>query len=351
MRHRRVALPALLVAAAVAGAVADVAIRGGGAAPASAAPPRLATAEVIRTNLATMVLTGGTLGYAPTQPVVNQLAGTYTWLPAAGSAITAGQALYRVDNAPVILMTGALPAWRSFELGMSAGPDVAQLQAGLIAEGCAAGLLSAPTGRFDQLTADAVARWQAGHGYQVTGQVELGQIVFLPSTVLVGAQSAAVGDAAAPGQPPYQVSTNQRIVSVPINPTLPPVQVGEPVSIMLPTNAVTPGTVAAVTPVPSSAASDAATEELIVSPSNPAATGTASDVPVQVSLSIQAVRGVLAVPVTALVALRAGRYGVEVVTSAGVHHIVDVTTGIFAGGRVQVSGPGISAGERVVVSQ
>ena len=48
---------------------------------------------------------------------------------------------------------------------------------------------------------------------------------------------------------------------------------------------------------------------------------------------------------------RAGQFGVEIVTSAGAHHVVPVTAGIFAGGRVQVSGPGISAGEKVVVSQ
>jgi membrane fusion protein, multidrug efflux system len=351
VNRRRIALPVLLVAAAAVGAVADVAIRGDGPAPAQPAPPRLTTAEVIRTNLATTVLTGGTLGYAPMPPLVNQVAGTYTWLPAAGSAIAAGQTLYRVDNLPVILMTGPLPAWRSFELGMTSGPDITELQAGLIGEGYASGLFSAPTGRFDQLTADAVARWQAGHGYPVSGQIQLGQIVFLPSAVLVGAQSAAVGGVAAPGQAPYQVSTNQRIVTVPISPDLPPVQVGEPVSIVLPTNAVMPGRVTSITPTMSADASNGATQQLIVRPGQPTATGTATSEPVQVSLSIQSVRDVLAVPVTALVVLRAGRYGVEVVTGSGAHRVIGVTTGIFAGGRVQVSGPGISAGERVVVSQ
>ena len=84
---RALAVPALLTAAAVTGAVVTVAVRGGAAAPAAAAPPPPATATVVRTNLATTVLTEGTLGYAPTPPVVNQIAGTYTWLPrpAAGS--------------------------------------------------------------------------------------------------------------------------------------------------------------------------------------------------------------------------------------------------------------------------
>lgn len=349
MTRRKLAVPAVLAATAAAGAVTAVAVRGGGAAAAPPAPVRLATARVVRTDLSTTLLTAGTLGYAPTLPLVNRVAGTFTWLPAAGSSIRPGQVLYTVDDLPVVLMAGSLPAWRQFELGMTPGPDVAQLQRGLIAGGYAAGLLGAPTGRFDQLTADAVVRWQVAHGYVATGQIPLGQVVFLPSAVRVGAVTAAVGEPAGPGARPYQVSTGERIVTVPVNPGLPPVQVGDPVSIVLPTQATTPGRVVAETPLAGGA--NGATEQLVVRPDQPAATGTGSPVPVQVSLSVQSVHGVLAVPVTALLALRAGRYGVEVVTPAGTHRIVPVTTGVFAGGRVQVSGAGISAGERVVVSQ
>lgn len=309
----------------------------------------MATAEVVRTDLSTTTLTAGTLGYAPTRPLVNRLAGTYTWLPTAGSLIEPGHVLYRVDNQPVVLLAGALPAWRDFALGMAAGPDVAQLQGALIAEGYATGLLTAPTGHFDQLTANAVARWQAGQGYPVTGQVSLGQVVFQPGPVLVGAVTAAVGEAAGGGQQPYQVTTAQRMVTVPVSPNLPPVQVGEPVSIVLPTSATTPGKVVAITPLADGATD--ATEQLVVQPDQPAATGSGSGVPVQVSLSIQSVQGVLAVPVTALLVIRAGHYGVEIVTRSGAHRVVAVTTGTFAGGRVQVSGQGISAGEKVVVSQ
>jgi peptidoglycan hydrolase-like protein with peptidoglycan-binding domain len=350
VKRRKLAVPAVLAATAAAGAVTAVAVRGGGAAAATPpAPIRLATTQIVRTDLATTMLAGGTLGYAPTRPVINRLPGTYTWLPTAGSSIGPGQVLYQVDNQPVILMTGALPAWRSFELGMTSGPDVTQLQRGLIDEGYAAGLLTVPTGVFDQLTCDAVARWQNAHGYQVTGQVVLGQIVFQPAPVLVGAITVAVGEVAGPGQQPYQVTTNQRVVTVPVTPDLPPVPVGEPVSIVLPTNATTPGKVVATTPL--AGGTNGVTEQLVVQPEQPAATGTGSGVSVQVSLSIQSVHGVLAVPVTALLTLRAGQYGVEIVTASGTHRVVPVIAGIFAGGRVQVDGSGISAGERVVVSQ
>jgi peptidoglycan hydrolase-like protein with peptidoglycan-binding domain len=349
--RRGVALPVSLAAAAIAGAVVTVAVGGGTAAPAAPAPPRVATATVLRTDLATTVLTGGTLGYAPSRPVINQLAGTYTRLPAVGTMIRAGQPLYRVDDQPAILMTGSTPAWRAFAPGMTGGPDVTELQANLIALGDASGLLSAPTGQFDVLTDDAVQRWQAAAGYPVTGQIAVGQVVFLPAVVRVGALNVAPGQNASPGEVPYQVTTASRTVTVPVNPTLPPVAVGQDVSIILPSNATTPGTITAVGPAPPGAPGSGASTVLTVTPGRPAATGTGTAVSVQVSLTIQSVRGVLAVPVSALVAVVGGGYGLEIVTPSGAHRLVAVTTGIFAGGRVQVSGSGIAAGTKVVVAQ
>jgi len=368
--RRSLALPVLLTAAAVTGAVVTVAVRGGAAAPAAAAPPPESTATVVRTNLATTVLTGGTLGYAPARPVVNQLTGTFTWLPAAGSRVTAGRPLYRVDDLPVVLMRGGTPAWRPFVLGMTDGPDVAELQANLIALGYATGLFPAPAGHFGLLTAYAVERWQTANGYPATGEIALGQVVFLPSAILVGAQNVAPGLAASPGQQPFQVTTDQRTVTVPLNPDLPPVRAGEPVSIVLPSNATTPGTATVIGPAPaapgsggsatpggsaaaaaSTGASAGVSAVLTVRPDRPGATGSGADVPVQVSLATQSVTRVLAVPVTALLALAGGGYGVEVVAASGAHRLVGVQTGIFAGGRVAISGPGIEPGTRVVVAQ
>jgi peptidoglycan hydrolase-like protein with peptidoglycan-binding domain len=339
VKRGRITLPATLAATAIGGAVAAVAVRGGSPAPAAVGPPPSSTATVVRTDLTTTVLTGGTLGYAPALPIVNRVPGTYTWLPATGAVLSAGHVLYRVDNLPVVLMTGRVPAWRPFVPGMTSGPDIRQLQANLITEGFASGLLTVPDGNFGLLTADAVERWQAAHGYPVTGEIALGQIVFLPSPVLVGAPAAAVGQNASPGQAPYAATTSQRMVAVPLNPNLPPVQVGEAVSIVLPTNATTPGTVTAVGPA-----------QLTVTPAQPRVTGTGTGVSVQVSLAIQSVRGVLAVPVSALLALAGGGYGLDVVSPAGAHHLVGVTAGPFAGGQVQVTGPGIAPGTKVVTA-
>jgi peptidoglycan hydrolase-like protein with peptidoglycan-binding domain len=327
-----------LAAAAVAGAVADVAVLGGQPAPAAApAPPRVATATVVRTNLVSTALTGGTLGYAAARPVVNLVMGIYTWLPRPGTLIRTGGVLYRVDDSPVTLMAGTVPAWRPFGLGMTEGPDVRQLQANLIAGHFADGLLTAPTGRYDLATADAVERWQAAHGLTVTGWIPLGQVIFLPTAILVGALSVAVGEAASGGQRPYQVTTGQRTVTVPLNPDLPPTSVGEAVSVILPSQANIPGKITAV-----------GSSQLTVTPLG--ATGTQVNVQVQVALAAQSVRDVLAVPVSALLALASGGYGLEVVAPRGAHHLVGVTAGLFASGQVQVSGPDITAGTRVVVA-
>jgi Putative peptidoglycan binding domain len=366
MNWRRMAIPSAVVAAALVGSVVTLAARGN-ATPAATKPPPLSTARVVRTDLATSVLTGGTLGYAPTDPVINHIGGTYTALPALGATIAPGQPLYRVDNLPIVLMVGSTPAYRAFEVGMTDGPDVEELESNLIALGDAHGLFSQTSDHFSSLTADSVKRWQTANGYVADGRIPLGVIDFLPTAVLVGAQNMAPGQTAAPGDSPYQVTTSSRLVYVPLNPNLPTVKVGEPVSIVLPSNAQTPGTVTAVGPPPPSLSSPSSSSSsssgsggggstststvLTVTPSDPGATGTNDGVSVQVSLTIQSARGVLAVPVSALLALVGGGYGVEVVAASGSHHLIGIRTGIFAGGRVQISGRRITLGVTVVVAQ
>jgi hypothetical protein len=61
---------------------------------------------------------------------------------------------------------------------------------------------------------------------------------------------------------------------------------------------------------------------------------------------------VLAVTVSALVALAGGGYAVEVMHGSGATatgRLVAVWTGLFSATLVQVSGPGIAAGQRVEV--
>jgi hypothetical protein len=157
---------------------------------------------------------------------------------------------------------------------------------------------------------------------------------------------------------------------VPVTADMPEVSIGESVSIVLPSQTTTPGLIAGIGPLPAAAglaagspaggstsggagtgAAQGATSFLFITPVTPAATGTGDSTAVQVSLAVQVAHGVLAAPVSALLALAGGGYGVEVVLPSGTHRLVGVRTGLFAGGLVQVSGSGITAGTRVVVSQ
>jgi hypothetical protein len=348
---------AALVAAALCGAAVTVALRGTPA-PAAPNPPPLGTTSVLRTDLASTVLTEGTLGYTTIPPVVNNLSGIYTNVLASGTVVQPGQAIYRVDNQPVVLMNGFVPAWRPFVPGMTDGPDVQELEANLIALGDAHGLFTQPTTTYGPPAVAAVDRWQTQLGVPATGSVDLGAIVFEPAVVRIDAATVALGQRASPGDDPYQVTSTARSVSVPLTPNDPTVGVGEQVSIQLPSGTSTPGQVTAVgSPPPSGSAassssgSNAATTALTVTPTDPAATGTANGEAVQVSLTVQSVRNALAVPIAALVALAGGGYGLEVVDQAGRHQLVGVRTGVFAGGDVQVSGRGLGPGTRVVVAQ
>jgi hypothetical protein len=365
---RRPALVAGLAGAAAVGAAAAVSLTGGRANPALPPMPRLATATVTRTTLTDSVLTEGTLGYQASAPVINDMTGTYTWLPAPGRTIRPGHILYRVDDQPVFLLAGSVPAWRSFGLGMTSGPDVRQLTTALIAGHFATGLLTAPSDEFTGATAVAVERWQVAHGLTATGQIPLGQIVFLPGAVRVAAWQVAGGENAQPGQQPYLVTADRRVVTVPVTADMPVVHVGQRVTIVLPSQATTPGRVTSIGPPPPTpglggtgagsagvsgggSAAQGATSFLFIAPASPAATGSGSAVPVQVSLAVQVARGVLSAPVSALLALTGGGYGLEIVLPSGAHRLVGVHTGIFASGHVQVSGSGLTAGTRVVVAQ
>jgi hypothetical protein len=356
--NRTLKLGMVVAAAALCGAAVTVAMRGTPA-PAAPIPPAVGTATVVRTDLASTVLAQGTLGYTPSPPVVNGLSGTYTSVLAAGTVVQPGQTLYRVDNEPVVLMNGGVPAWRPYTPGMTDGPDVRQLEANLIVLGDARGLFTQAGSQYGPAAVAAVERWQTALGVPATGSVDLGAIVFQSSAERIDAATVALGQRASAGDLPYQVTTTTRSVSVPLTPNDPTVPVGQQVSIQLPSGATTPGLVTAVGPPPASGSASSsgsssgsnASTVLTVTPADPAATGAANGEGVQVALTIQSVRNVLAVPIAALVALAGGGYGLEVVEHSGVHQLVGVHTGVFAGGDVQVSGNGLAPGTRIVVAQ
>jgi peptidoglycan hydrolase-like protein with peptidoglycan-binding domain len=279
----------------------------------------------------------------------------YTQLPEAGDVVRRGQALYAVDGQPVMLFYGPTPPWRSFRPGMSAGKDVAELNANLRALGYGKGLTGDD---FSSATENAVKTFQADHGLEQTGELPLGSVVFKPGAVRVTSVTPAVGAAVQAG-PVLEVSSTRHRVKIDLDAAQQAdVKVGDRVTITLPDNRTTPGVVSKVGSVattPSEAAAGGSSEpptiEVEVMLSDESAAGQLDQAPVQVSITTASVKDALVVPVNALLALAGGGYGVEVVDPDGTHHLVAVTTGLFddADGLVQVSGSGLQAGQRVVV--
>jgi multidrug efflux pump subunit AcrA (membrane-fusion protein) len=361
-----VALALVLIAAgAVAAVVSRVFDSGGGGGESTGHGSATSLASVTRRSLSTQTQFNGTLGYAGSYTVLAQTHGTLTWLPRVGAVIGNGQVLYRVDQRPVVLLYGSVPAYRDLAEGATAadvsGADVAQLNHDLVALGYVQRAdVDTAWDEFGWATKVGVERLQHHLGVDLTGGLDLGDVVFLSTSARVTLRQAGLG-APATG-PVLQASTTERTVSVALDPSLrTKVRTGDRVTITLPDGNTTPGTVMSVgkvaTTAPPSSSGDSGgsgsgpTVPMHIRLTHPGAAGSLDQALVEVSVTDQTVHHVLAVPVAALLARAGGGYAVEVVGADGAHHLVSVRPGLFddAALKVQVSGSGLAAGQRVVV--
>ncbi|GAB3826339.1 peptidoglycan-binding protein [Dactylosporangium cerinum] len=248
--------------------------------------------------------------------------------------------MYDVDGRPVRLLYGNHPAWRSFGAGMTAGADVHALKENLVALGHGRALTV--DDRFTAAASAAVRRWQQATGQAVTGRVELGAVTFQPGPVRVTEVTAQLGATVSADPVLSGTSTAAAVtISVPAGRTY-LVHTGDKVTVTMPDGAEAKGTVAELSAVAET------TQSTDGRPPQPTVTGlvtlddpaTGSDLdraPVQVNITGKSVRGVLAVPVTALVALAGGGYGVWILAD-GRRRLAAVTTGLFAETLVEVRG-------------
>ncbi|MHB8241535.1 MAG: peptidoglycan-binding protein [Solirubrobacteraceae bacterium] len=289
---------------------------------------------------------------------------TFTTLPGIGEVIGRGQSLFGVDGRPTVLMYGSVVPSRAFLAGMPAGRDVGELNENLAALGYGSGL-SGET--FSSATEAAVRAFQSAHDLTVTGELQLGSVIFERGPVRVTSVTPEVGASAAPG-PVLGVTSTVPQVSIALSAAQQAsVRVGDRVSIALPNQQTTPGVVSSVGKVAKSPSDKGGeggggggsengeeggpTIEVKVTPSDPSATGHLDEAPVTVSITTASVPNALVVPIDALLALAGGGYALEV-AERGLHRLEAVTLGLFddAEGLVQVSGKSVSAGQRVVVA-
>lgn len=307
------------------------------------------TALVERKTLRETITSPGSLSYVASSRLAAGRAGTITRLPREGGKVKPGGVLHSIDNQPVVLLRGRLPAWRAFESGMSDGPDVRQLERNLETLGHFTG---SPDAHFDWYTKVAILHWQDAIGVKKTGSIKRGQIVFAPREVRVAETVAHLGDQVAASTVVAKLSGLKKIVTAELKTANQAVaKVRGKVTVNLPGGKATTGTISRVGAPRQREDGD---DKKIIVPvtitlDRPAAAGSLQEVSVSIDFPTDSRKDVLAVPVAALIALPDGGYGVEVVHDAVTTRTVPVTAGLFAGGSVEVTGDGLEAGQKVVV--
>jgi peptidoglycan hydrolase-like protein with peptidoglycan-binding domain len=316
----------------------------------AAHPAAAGTVEIQRTDLTTSVTINGTLGYGAPTGFTGRKAGTLTWLPTVGTVVDRGQKLYAVDAKPVPLLFGDTPLYRRLELGMTPGPDVAELITNLRA----LGYRNAGKGDvFSEGTQAAVKRWQKANGLDETGALDMGDVVVLLDKVRIDSLTAQPGAPAAAEL--FTYTPVAKAVAAGLNPmeiNVAAVKPGSKVTLTLPDGSTTPGTVTTITANTSAdgdsgGGSGAPQQTATITADDQAAVAAVDSGPIQVTVITETRTGVLAVPVTALLALGEGGYALQVVSNRGTT-LVGVHTGMFAGALVEVTGEGLSEGMRVV---
>jgi len=213
---------------------------------------------------------------------------------------------------------------------------------------------------YTSSTAEAVRDWQKDIGAQVTGVVSRATVVFMPEGGRVDSLHVDVGDPVSPGAGVLDITGTQQVVSLEVDvDDRDLVEVDTKVTVALPDGTEVAGIVTSLNVVEAEPSPGVA-EGAAAAPADPVAEVEVTlaerapkefiGAPVDVIVGVDERTDVLTVPINALLALAEGGYGLEVVGDAGSTEIVAVDTGLFAGGRVEVSGVGITEGTVVGVA-
>jgi membrane fusion protein, multidrug efflux system len=408
-RRRLAAAGAVLLAALAAATVVLAQSRSSAHTSADRGVPTGATTTAVtRRTLTESSTVDGTLGYGSTLELYDRLSGTFTWLPAVGSVVGRDGTLFRVDNLPVVLMYGAVPAYRALKAGLGEGPDVTELNENLIDLGFDPYGEITNVDEFSEATAEAVRRWQKAEGLSQTGEVELGRIVFAagarritevhvalgqdppggaakkphrkrkapskpaprePATKEPASEAPASKDGAEAGTGAGMVvlstTSTQQLVQLEVKAEQQELaRVGESAPVTLPGGGVVEGHITAVGSVAETKEAEKdPSGEKGASPSGEGESATISatlalahpvarldQAPVSVELLKSIRRDVLTVPATALTAIAGGDYAIE--TLRGQRRVeLTVTPGMFADGYVQIEGAGVHEGLTVIESE
>jgi membrane fusion protein, multidrug efflux system len=311
-----------------------------------------ATAAVTKQTLVDAQTETGELSYGSTTTVAARLSGTVTALPAVGALLKSGQVLYQVDNKPVLLLRGNLPSYRELSSGVE-GADVEQFERNLRALGYTGFTVD---DEYTSNTAAAVEEWQEDLGLPETGKVDLGRVHYATGSVRVDSVSAALGDQVQSGTDVFVTSGSTRVVTVELEMSDRRLaRKGATVKLTGPDGRTVPGTVTAVDTIVDAGEegnqgggeTDPTTKlEVTITPHDAKAFAGLDDAAVDVRFTASERKNVLTVPVAALLALPQGGYAVQIADGTNTR-LVPVETGMFASGRVEVTGDGLRPGTKV----
>jgi peptidoglycan hydrolase-like protein with peptidoglycan-binding domain len=305
----------------------------------------LGSAPVERRDLIDRQDVDGTLGYAGTHTAVAPAAGTITRLRAEGATVGRGRSLLSIDAKPTgWVFYGSRPLYRDLSSSVTDGFDVRQVERNLAALGYHPGAVDED---WTWLTTAAVKAFQDDRGITENGILRQADIVVSDGPARVGAHKAEVGDTSHPGAPVADLTSTTPKVGANVDAGLASsLNHGDAVEVTLPDGSTVGGTITRVGTVATPGQDGGAPTIAVNVALHGHRHGRFDGAPVTVSLSIGRTKDALAVPVTALVATAPARYAVELAAS---RRLVHVTLGAFADGWAQVSGTGLTAGDRVVV--
>ena len=284
----------------------------------------------------------GTTGHGNARPLVLAAQGTLTALPEVGTIIGNGTVIAAVDGQPIIAMLGPIPMWRDLGPSVDDGKDVLQLEYALAALGYADEHDMTVDEDWTSATTDAVEAFQDDHGQDDDGAIQRGELVWIDGEARVGSVGGVLGQDAGEAQIELTDATQSVHLDVDVA-DADLVTEGTTVQVELPAGDRVDGTVTAVGTAESA---DDGSATLPVTVTMAGDLSVPDGMPVDVIVTTVAAKGVLAVPVEAVLALAEGGYALEVVDEGAATRLVGVELGVFADGMVEVIGD-IAAGDQV----
>ena len=193
--------------------------------------------------------------------------------------------------------------------------------------------------------------FQAATGLKQDGIIGQGEVVFLAGAVRITDQLATPGSAVGPGSAILGISLSPKVVRV----DLPAnkqglLAAGNAVTVQLPDFTTVLATVLSVSKTANPSQFGPATFDVVVELHDPASAAGLDEAPVDVIVVSDSVEDVMAVPVSALVALLEGGFAVESDSGGGLTQLVPVEVE-FSGenGMIEITSAALQSGDRVVV--